>query len=83
MHGSLDRSGETDNSVNWGRRIALFALPVLVATALIGLALTNPNPSDWIPDAVRAELTGANYGPQIVPTEVAQPSRENRAARAN
>jgi hypothetical protein len=83
MHGSLDRSGETDNSVNWPRRIAPFALPVLVAIALIGLALTNPSPSDWVPEAVRAELTGANYGPEIVPTEVAQPPSEKRTARAN
>jgi len=42
MHGLLDKSGETVNRIyrRWG--IGVFALPVLLAIALVGLAMTPP-----------------------------------------
>jgi hypothetical protein len=82
MHGSFDKTGETIRAAygRWG--VGILALPVLVVVALIGLAMTNPNMSNWISDAVQAEFVGSN-GPEIAPTQLAKPSSAIRTVRAN
>ena len=67
---------ETVNRIyrNWG--IGAFALPVLMVIALVGLALTHSNPSSkWMSEAIRAEFTGANYGPEVAPKQLADEIR--------
>ncbi len=83
MHGSLDRSGQADDNVRRGWRIAFFALPVLILVALVGLAITHPSASIWISDAVQAEFAGANDGPDLAPTQLARPAGKTRTVRAN
>jgi hypothetical protein len=82
MHGSFDKTGETIRAAygRWG--VGILALPVLVVVALIGLAMTNPNMSNWISDAVQAEFVGSN-GPETAPTQLAKPSSAIRTVRAN
>ena len=60
MHGRFDRSDETsDKSIyrRWG--IGVFLLPVLLVAFLIGLAVTKPDVSALISDAVQAELVSS------------------------
>jgi hypothetical protein len=80
MHGLLDKSGETVNRIyrRWG--IGVFALPVLLAIALVGLAMTPRAEPNWISEAARAEFTGANYRPEAAP---AQPAIAIRTVKAN
>jgi hypothetical protein len=54
---------ETVNRIyrNWG--IGAFALPVLIVVALIGLKLTHSDRSAWVSEAVRAEFSGIDHGP--------------------
>jgi hypothetical protein len=83
MHGSFDKPGETIRNAyrSWG--IAIFALPALVVIALIGLAMTNPDTSNWISNAVQAEFMSTNYGPETAPTQIAKPASAIRTVRAN
>ena len=78
MHGSRDKSGETDNRISL--RIGFFALSALVFIALVGLAMTHS--SGWVSEAVRAEFTGTNYGPEAGPTQLAKPATEVRTVKA-
>jgi hypothetical protein len=83
MHGSFDRSGETDKSIYRSWRIGVFALPALLVIALVGLAITHPNMSSLISDAVQAEFANTYLAPEIAPAQIAQPAREVRTVRAN
>jgi hypothetical protein len=56
MHGSFDKSGETNGHRSWS--IGFFALPLCIAIALIGFVLTHPAASRWISDAAQAEFVG-------------------------
>lgn len=76
MHGSPDRSDETtENSFyqRWG--IGFIVLPVLLVIAVIGLAIIQPATTNWIADEVMAEFSGANYGPQAAPAQIAKAAR--------
>jgi hypothetical protein len=70
---------ETVNRIyrNWG--IGAFALPVLVVIALTGLALTHSERSSWMSEAVRAEFTSFDSGPEAMPKQLAQPVDAIRA----
>jgi hypothetical protein len=74
MHGSFDRSGENANRIHRSWSIGFFALPIVLVVALIALATTQPNASNWISEAVQAEFVGADFAP-IAPTQLAQPMR--------
>ena len=82
MHGSFETSGETSN-INYGRwGIGLFAVPVLIVMALIGLAITQPDTSNWISEAVQAEFAATTLVPDVAPTRLAKPAMEIRTVRA-
>ena len=82
MHGSFERSGESDNGLSKRRGIGFFAFPVLLAVALIGLVVLEPAASKWIPEAAQAEFAGIAVMPEPAPTQLARPSMEIRTVRA-
>ena len=73
MHGSFDRSGKSNNRIDRGWGIGFIALPVLLVIALIGLSMIQPAAPAWISEAVQAEFVGPDLGPEIRPTQLAQP----------
>ncbi len=83
MHGSLNKSGNSDKSIyeKWG--IGFLALPVLLVIVLFILAIIQPVPSNWISEAVQAEFTGTDVLPDVTPTQLARPAMQFRDARAN
>jgi hypothetical protein len=81
MHGSFDRSQEHRNRTDRDWNIVLFALPVLVVLALVGLAIIQPSASSWISEAVQAEFAGMN-SPGIVPIQLAEPVMRIRTVNA-
>jgi len=83
MQGLLDKSGETINRIykRWG--IGVFALPVLLAIALVGLAMTPPAASNWITQATEAEFAVANYRPDATPAQPANATIPIRTVKAN
>ena len=83
MQGLLDKSGKTISRVyqRWG--IGVFALPVLLAIALVGLAMTPRAAPNWITQATEAEFAGAKYRLEAAPAQPANPAIEIRAAKAN
>ena len=56
MHGSIDKSPQADQSIYRSWNIKLIALPVLLVIALIGYAVSHPDVSRWISEAVQAEF---------------------------
>jgi hypothetical protein len=74
MHGSFDKSGDTDNQRSWN--IGIFALPICVAIGLIGFVLMHPQASSWISEAAQAEFVGINPAPDLAPTQLARPAME-------
>jgi hypothetical protein len=72
---------ETVNRIyrNWG--VGVFALPFLMVIALIGLILSHSDPSGWVSDALRAEFTSVDYGPEAAPKQLAQPAGETRTGQ--
>ena len=66
---------------NWD--IKLFALPVLLAAALIAFVVSHPGVSKWVADAAQAEFVGTDFVPDIAPpTRVAGPNNEIRTVKA-
>ncbi len=83
MQGLLDKSGETINRIyqSWG--IGVFALPVLLVIALVGLAMTPRGAPNWISQATEAEFAGANYRQEAAPAQPAKSVIEIRTVKAN
>ncbi len=83
MHGSLDKSGKSDGSIyqKWG--IGFLALSGLLVIALVTLAIVQPSASNWISEAVQAEVAGFSTIPEITPTQLARPAMQIRTVRAN
>ena len=63
MHGRFDRPTESRNRSDRSWSIALFALPIIFAIMLVGLAVTQPAASNWISQAAQAELAGTFAAP--------------------
>jgi hypothetical protein len=82
MHGSLDKSGKEKDGIyqRWG--IGFLALPALLAITLIGLAILQPAASNWISEAVQAEVAVFNAMPEFAPNQLARPAMEIRTVRA-
>jgi hypothetical protein len=83
MHGSFNKSGETVKSIyrNWG--VGIFALPILAAAFVVGLAVVRPDVPKWISDAVQAELVSSDKLLELAPRQIAKPSMEIRTVRAD
>jgi hypothetical protein len=82
MHGSFDRFQENRNRTDRDWNIALFALPILVVTVLVALAIIQPDAPNWISEAAQAEFVGMN-SPEIVPAQIAQPATQIRTVKAD
>ena len=83
MHGSLDKQPRDSESVyrNWSMK--LIALPILAAIALIAFAVSHPDASRWIAQAVEAEFSNTDLVPDLAPpTRLALPSNEIRTINA-
>jgi hypothetical protein len=78
MQGLLDKSGGTIKRIyqRWG--IGVFALPALLAIALVGLAMTPRAATNWISQAAEAEFAGTKYRPEANPAQPAKPVIEIR-----
>jgi hypothetical protein len=81
MHGSFDKSGKADKDAY--RSIGFLALPVLIVMALIGLATTRPEGSNWISQAAQAEFVGTDLVPDVAPVQLAKPATQIRTVKAN
>jgi hypothetical protein len=83
MQRLLDKSGETINRIyqRWG--IGVFALPVLLTIALVGLAMTPWGAPSWITQATEAEFAGANYRVETAPAQPAKPAIEIRTVKVH
>ena len=65
---------------NWDMK--LFALPVLLAAALIGFVFSHPGVSRWVAEAVQAEFASTDFVPEVAPpTRVAGPKNEIRTVK--
>lgn len=83
MQGPVEKQPRNSGSAyrNWD--IKLFALPVLLAAALIGFVVSHPGVSKWVADAVQAEFVGTDFVPDAAPpTRVAEPKKEVRTVKA-
>ena len=81
MHGPLEKQPRDSAYRNWD--IKLFALPILLAVALIGFVVSHPSASNWISDAAQAEFVGTDLVPDLAPpTRLAQPTNEIRTVKA-
>jgi hypothetical protein len=83
MHGSFDRFQEHRDRTNRDWNIALFALPILVVTALAALAIIQPNAPSWISEAAQAEFVGLNSPDVVPPAQIAQPALQIRTVKAD
>ena len=83
MHGSFDNSGEKDVRLHRSWGIALYALPVVLAAALIAIVIAKPEVSNWISQAAQAEFVGTDFAPDAAPTRLARPAGEIRTVRAH
>jgi hypothetical protein len=83
MQDEFDRSGETsDKSITRSFGNGIVVLPVLLVAFLLGLAITRPDVSRWISEAVQAEFVASDQVTGGVPPEVGQPARQVRTVKA-
>jgi hypothetical protein len=82
MHGTFDKRRESDNRIHRKAGVGFFALPALLAIALLGLAVTHPDVSTLVSNAVQAEFVGIDPA-TVAPTQLAQPATITRTVRAN
>jgi hypothetical protein len=84
MQGPFEKSpkGEPNIYQNWSMK--LFALPLLLAIALIGYVVSHPDVAKWVADGIQAEFVGTDIVPDLAPpTRVAQPTEQMRTVRAH
>jgi len=84
MQGPFEKSpkGEPNIYQNWSMK--LFALPLLLAIALIGYVISHPDVAKWVADGVQAEFVGTDIVPDLAPPKrVAQPTEQIRTVRAH
>jgi hypothetical protein len=60
MHGPFDKSPKSEPNIyrNWDMKF--FALPLLLAIALIGYVVSHPGIVKWVADGVQAEFVGTD-----------------------
>ena len=84
MQGPVEKQPRNSRNAyrNWDMK--LFALPVLLAAALIAFVVSHPGMSKWVADAAQAEFAGTDLVPPDLapPTRVAGPKNEIRTVKA-
>jgi hypothetical protein len=84
MHGTFEKSREVrDNNIRRSSGAGFLAVPILIAVALVGLAITKPAVSTWIAQAAQAEFADSVVIPDVAPMQLARPANEIRTVRAN
>jgi hypothetical protein len=81
MHGSLEKPGKVERNIYGSWDVRIFAIPVLLLTALIGFVVSHPAASDWISQAVRAEFADTDWAPDT--TQTAKPATEFRTVKVH
>ena len=82
MQDPVEKQPRTNRNAyrNWDMK--LFALPVLLAAALIGFVVSHPGIAKWVADAAQAEFAGTEFAPDVAPpTRVAEPKNEIRTVK--
>lgn len=83
MHGPFDKSPKGEQNIYQAWSMKLFALPLLLAIALIGYAVSHPDIAKWVAEGVQAEFAGTDAAQdQASPTRIAQPSDQVRTVTA-
>jgi hypothetical protein len=81
MRRRFDRSDETtDKSITRSFGIGIVVLPVVVAALIVVLAITRPDVSRWISEAVQAEFVAS--GQPMGPAQAEQPAGQVRTVKA-
>ncbi|MBI5318663.1 hypothetical protein [Bradyrhizobium sp.] len=83
MHGPFDKSPKDEPNIyqNWSMK--LFALPLLLAIALVGYVVSHPDVAKWVVDAVQTEFVGTRTDPaSATPAQIGQPSNQARSGTA-
>src|ERR1700731_4772834 len=78
MHGLFRKSGEIANHIyrRWG--IGVFALPVLLAITLVGMAITPRVAPNGMAQAAESDFTGPISRPEPPPAQPERPAIEIR-----
>lgn len=72
MHGPFDKSPKDQPNIYQSWSMKLFALPLLLAIALIGYLVSHPETAKWGADGVQAEFVGSDSVADFVsPTRLA------------
>ena len=83
MHGPFDKSPKGEPNIYQSWSMKLFALPLLLAIALIGYVISHPEVAKRVADGVQAEFVGTNIVPKSAPpTRVGQPTEQVDPASA-
>jgi hypothetical protein len=84
MRGLFDRSDETAReSIYRSWRIGIFALPVLLVTALVALLIAHPDLPNRIMEAAKAGFGNSGTATKAAPVGPVQPARDVRGVKAN
>jgi hypothetical protein len=86
MHGSFDKRQQDAQHNYQSFSIKLFALPLLVIVALIGMVVSRPAAVKWIADAAQAEFAGSYLATDPLPdsarpAQLAQPGNAIRTMK--
>ena len=57
MHGPFDKTTKGEPNIYQSWSMKLFALPLLLAIALIGYIVSHPDIAKWVADGVQASLS--------------------------
>ena len=75
MHGRFDKQGRSDESVSQDTGLRYLILPFLIVIVLAVLAAFRPPTSNWIAEAVQAEMGSVAMVPSdSAPAQLAQPA---------
>ena len=66
MHGPFDKSPKGEANIYQSWSMKLFALPLLLAIALIGYVVSHPGFVRWVADGVQAEFADTD-SPDVAP----------------
>jgi hypothetical protein len=82
MHGTFGRINENRNSAERDWSVGFFALPALLVSAMVVLAVLQPAASNWISEAAQAEFVGVTVA-EVAPIQLAQPPTQTRLIKVH